>query len=279
MRTMLGILALTALAACSSEEAGSGPASESVAESQPAARSGGTNAAVTLPRLAYVYRLGFLLPDAKLAATQDSHAALCAQMGPSRCQLLSLNRGAGEEGNDGATLSLRVATAEAQGFARQLGQSVEQAGGRTADTKVAADDVSKAMIDAEARTRQRELLVARMTEVLRSRTGKLSEIVETERGVAQAQEELDQARTLLADLRGRVAMSRFDLRYASIAPATSMGSVSTQLAEAAQGSGAAFLWGVRSLATLALYLLPWALLAGLPLLLWRRFRRRASNAA
>lgn len=277
MRTILGIMALAALAACSDEESGSSPAAESVAEGRPSAPADATNPSVTLPRLAYVYRLGFLLPDARLAATQDAHAALCAQMGPSRCQLLSLNRGAGEEGSDGATLSLRVATAEAQGFARQLGQSVAQAGGRTAETHVAAEDVSKAMIDAEARIRQRELLVARMTEVLRSRTGKLSEIVEAERGVAQAQEELDQARTLLADLRGRVAMSRFDLRYAAIAPATSMGTVSTQLAEAAQGSGATFLWGVRSLATLALYLLPWALLAGLPLLVWRRFRRRASD--
>lgn len=234
---------------------------------------------VSLPQLAYSYSLGYLLPGDRLASVQDAHRRLCEDMGPARCQLLAFERDDSQDKSGDALTKLRVVTSEAHRFSDALGKVAGDAGGRATGTKVATDDVSKQIVDTKARIAQRELLVARLTEVLRTRSGKVSELVEAERSVASAQEELDQAKGWLSELRGRVAMSDFEIRYSAIAPATNSGSVAGQLTEAGQGSFASFLIGVRTLLTLAIYLLPWVLLAIPVVLLVRRKRAKPAEAA
>ena len=233
---------------------------------------------VSLPQLAYSYSLGFMLPTEKLGAVQDAHRRLCEEMGPARCQLLAFERDDSQDRTGDAMTKLRVATSEAHSFSDALGKAASDAGGRATGTKVSTDDVSKQITDTKARIAQRELLVARLTEVLRTRSGKVSELVEAERSVAAAQEELDQAKAWLTELQGRVAMSDFEIHYSAIAPATNSGSVAGQLTEAGQGSFASFLIGVRALLTLAIYLLPWVLLAIPVVLLVRRHQRRGAGA-
>lgn len=229
---------------------------------------------ISLPKLTYAYALSYLLPGDKIAATQDAHRDMCEEMGPARCQLLALERGIGEEQAARAMLKLRVATAEARRFQVLLDHDVTEAGGRTENAKIATDEVSKQMVDTEARIRQRELLVARLTEALRNRKGRPAELVDAERSVTQAQEELDQARSWLGELKGRVAMSEFDIRYGAIAPSATAQGLGARLGEAAQGSGAVFLIGLNGLLSLLIYLLPWLLLLGLPVFGLRALRKR-----
>ena len=59
----------------------------------------------------------------------------------------------------------------------------------------------------------------RLLEVLRTRKGTVAELVEAERGVAQVNEEIDQARSWLEEMKGRVAFSRIEIAYESSAPA------------------------------------------------------------
>lgn len=288
MRLVPLLLVAAALAGCSaSENAQTTRASDSAADmAQPAPGEAAGGAGkegqadtvkVNLPQLAYRYSLGFMLPTDKLAAVQDAHRRLCEEMGTARCQLLAFERDDGQDRTGDAMTRLRVATSEAHRFSDALGKAASDAGGRATGTKVSTDDVSKQIVDTKARIAQRELLVTRLTEVLRTRSGKVSELVEAERSVAAAQEELDKARAWLTELQGRVAMSDFEIRYSAIAPATNSGSVAGQLTEAGQGSFASFLIGVRALLTLAIYLLPWVLLAIPVVLLVRRARR--TNAA
>jgi hypothetical protein len=283
MRIVLMLAAAAAVTGCSAQNGPSG--SQTTAESamapataDAAARSkGGDGPApveVALPQLAYSYKLGFLLDGGKIAEAQEAHRALCERLGPARCQLLALSRGQAEDAEGSALLKLRVASAEARSFSDALGKAVSQAGGRTIGTQVSAEDVSKNIVDAEARIRQRELLVTRLTEILHTRTGKVAELVEAERSVAQAQEELDQAKGWLAELRGRVAMSDFEINYSAVAPSASPGSTGSQLADAIVGSGASFLIGIRGLLTLFIYLLPWLLILVPAVLLVRAGRRR-----
>jgi hypothetical protein len=233
-----------------------------------------TKVPITIPKLAYAYALTYLLPGDKIAATQDAHRDLCEEMGPARCQLLALERGIGNEQSNNASLKLRVATAEARRFQILLEHNVTEAGGRTENAKIATDEVSKQIVDTEARIRQRELLVARLTETLRKRQGTPADLLAAERSVTQAQEELDQAKSWLGELQGRVAMSEFDIRYGAIAPSATTEGVGAQLSEAVQGSGAVFLIGLRFVLSLLIYLLPWLLLAAVPVLLIRRFGKR-----
>lgn len=229
---------------------------------------------ITIPKLAYAYALTYLLPGDKIAATQDAHRDMCEEMGPARCQLLGLERGIGDEQSNRAALKLRVATSEARRFQILLERDVTEAGGRTENAKIATDEVSKQIVDTEARVRQRELLVARLTEMLRKRQGKPADLLEAERSVTQAQEELDQAKSWLSELQGRVAMSEFDIHYGAIAPSATTEGVGAQLGEAVQGSGAVFLIGLRFVLSLAIYLLPWLLLIGLPVFALRALRKR-----
>lgn len=286
---MRALIALTAaalgLAACSAEnttqttKSGETTTSDASAMAESAAPSGDnpTTVAVSVPQLAYAWSLGFLVPEDRLAGAQDRHRSLCEDMGAARCQILSMERGTGTDQTGAGSLKLRVASNEARGFSDRLSGVIADAGGRATDTKVEGEDVSKTIVDTQARIKQRELLVARLTAVLRTRKGSVGELVEAERSVTAAQEELEQARAWLKEQQGRVAMSEFDIRYMAIAPSANAGSVGAQLADATQSSAATFLIGLRAVFTLAIYLLPWALLI-FPLVMLVRWLRRKNTA-
>lgn len=287
MRALIALATATvALSACSAENISQTHKSDTTsAEATTEAAAPRTGAAdkadpvtVSVPQLAYAWSLGFLVPEDRLASAQDRHRSLCEDMGSARCQILSLERGTGTDRTGEAALKLRVVSSEARAFSNQLANVIADAGGRPTDTKQEGEDVSKSIVDTEARIRQRELLVARLTEMLRHRKGKVGELVEAERSVAGAQEELDQARGWLKELRGRVAMSEFDIRYTAIAPSANAESVGAQLGDATQASAATFLMGLRTLFTLAIYLLPWVLLAFPFVMLVRHLRRKRDNA-
>jgi hypothetical protein len=236
---------------------------------------------VSVPQLAYTYFLGYRLPGDAIADAQQAHLALCTRLGSARCQLVSMQRGNNEQGAATANLKLRVASGIAQSFSANLTRTISDAGGRAADTSVTADDVSKDVSDTDARIRQREILVARLTDMLRNRQGRVSELVEAERSVAQAQEELDQAKGWLGELRGRVAFSDFAINYVPVAAtAPSPRGFAGQLGDAVAQSGIAVVIFVRTMLTIAIFLIPWLVL-GIPVILlvraWRR--RQASEPA
>jgi hypothetical protein len=287
------LLPLLLVAACSKAgDGGSSPATDSVSydvaptmteaavprapTSDTAKEAGTPPIAVAVPKMAYAYRYGFILPQGAIAGAQTAHVALCDKLGPARCQVLALDRKGGETGAGTATLKLRVASAEARGFAAALERAVAKSGGRTADTSIEAEDVSKQISDVEARIRQRELLVERLTEILRTRHGKVSELVEAERSVAAAQEEIDQARSWLAELKARVAMSTFDIRYTPVA--ASSDAVPARLSDSIAASASAFVMGLSGILTLLIYLAPWLAIAALGWWGWRTWQRRRPAA-
>jgi hypothetical protein len=234
--------------------------------------------AVNVPQLAYSYQLGYRLPDSAIAAAQAAHLALCTRLGPTRCQLVSMQRSSTDDGDAKAGLKLRVASSLAKSFSDALGNAIARAGGRAVDAQVTAEDVSKDLVDTDARIRQREILVTRLTEMLRNRQGRVSELVEAERSVAQAQEELDQAKGWLTQLRGRVAFSDFAIEYTPMAAAApSPRGFAGQLQDAVAQSGAAVVTFARNLLTFLIFLLPWAAIAT-PVIWWLLVTRKKRQA-
>lgn len=230
---------------------------------------------VNVPQLAYTYILGYRMPGSAIADVQRAHLALCNRLGPARCQLVSMQRSSNEQGDANANLKLRVASALAQSFSAELGRAASAAGGRAADASVTADDVSKDLVDTDARIRQREILVSRLTDMLRNRQGRVSELVEAERSVAQAQEELDQAKGWLGELRGRVAFSDFTINYVPVAAAApSPQTFAGQLSDAVAQSGIAVLVSFRTVLLIAIFVLPWLVLATPVVLLLRARQKR-----
>lgn len=235
---------------------------------------------ISVPQVAYSYTLGYRLPAAAIAGAQQAHIDLCNRLGP-RCQLVAMQRASDDDGMTQASLKLRIASNLAQQTSADFTRAVGAAGGRAVDTQIAAEDVSKDMVDTAARLRQREILVARLTEMLRGRQGKVGELVEAERSVAEAQEELDQAKGWLGELKGRVAYSDFTIRYtpssAPVVVPTRQGFLG-QIGDAVLQSAAAVAGTLRGLLVLLIFLAPWAVLAIPAALLLRPAFRKWRNA-
>lgn len=238
MRNSLKLLApisLLALAACSSETDGSSTdasfgktaSEEAVADSATeAAPTGGDFATlpdraaipVTLPKMAYVFDYGFRLAGKAIAPLQQQHADMCETQGPYACHIVSLTRTGEDEDEIRGELQLAVASDKARGFGALLSTAAEAADAEAFRANIQGDDLSKSIVDTEARLRSRIALRDRMMDVLETRRGKVEELVEAERQVAAVNEEIDQARSWLKEQQGRVAFSRMTLTYESATP-------------------------------------------------------------
>ena len=235
MRNALKLLApisLLALAACSeaeenytkeevavAESDAAAPASETATAPEPASP-GNHSMPITLPRMAYVFDYGFRLAADAIAPLQQKHADMCEALGPSQCQIVSLTR-TGEEDDITGQLQLAVATERARGFAELLSAAADRDGAESIRADIQGEDMSKTIVDTEARLRSRIALRDRLMEVLETRRGKVEELVAAERNVAQVNEEIDEAQSWLRETRGRVAYSRMTLTYETANPAGS----------------------------------------------------------
>ena len=234
---------------------------------------------VSVPRMAYSYRYSFVLPGPAIAHAQQAHLALCDRLGPAHCQLLAMATAAGDEYAPRASLKLRVVSASARQFGVALENAVSGVGGRAVDRAITAEDVSKDLVDTQARIHQRELLIERLTEILRTRKGTVEELVEAERSVATAQEELDQAKAWLTELQGRVAMSIIEVEYGATVAAAPVEHAGNSIGETITASGHAFVIAMGAVLRLLIFSGPWLILAALGWWGGRRAWRRIRGAA
>ena len=173
------------------------------------------------PQLAYDYDYNWRMPAEDIGPLQRSHANLCEQQGPASCQIIGMSK-TGEEAEDvRGVLEMAVASKQARAFGALLEDEAEDAGGELVSAEIAAEELSKQIVDTEARLRAREKLRDRLENVLETRRGSVEELVEAERSVARVNEEIDQARSWLNEMEGRVAYSRMTVRYETGAPVTS----------------------------------------------------------
>jgi hypothetical protein len=168
--------------------------------------------------MAYVFDYGFRLAGKAIAPLQQQHADMCEAQGPYSCRIVSMTRTGDEEDEIRGELQLAVASDKARGFGALLSAAAAQADAEEFRANIAGEDLSKSIVDTEARLRSREALRDRLMEVLRTRRGKVEELVEAERQVAAVNEEIDQARSWLREQQGRVAFSRMTLSYESATP-------------------------------------------------------------
>ena len=171
--------------------------------------------AVAAPKIAYRYSLGFRLPADAIKALQSKHADMCEARGPDVCRIISM-RQSDQDGNYAyGNLQIAVAAGAARDFSKELETSSGPSDAELVSSSIEGEDLSKAIVDTEAKLRARTLLRDRLMEVLRNRKGTVAELVEAERGVAQVNQEIDQARSWLNEMRGRVAFSEMAITYES----------------------------------------------------------------
>lgn len=227
-KQLLAVAALgLSLAACgqnpddvASSEAASADAAAPVSMTESAVGDGATSALdlpaipANAPKLAYSYGMGFALPADDIGTLMRRHADLCEKQGPTSCRIIGMDlAGRARDGDVHGTLTLAIAANHARAVGALLEDEAADAGAEQTGTTIGSEEVSKTIVDTEARIRAREDLRDRLTEVLRTRKGKVSELVEAERQVAAVNEEIDQARSWLAETKGRVAFSTLAIDY------------------------------------------------------------------
>ena len=173
---------------------------------------------VSLPKMAYLMNYGFRLAGDAIAPLQQQHADMCEAQGPYSCRIISLTRTGDDEDEIHGELQLAVASDNARGFGALVSAAAQAADAEAFRADIQGEDMSKSIVDTEARVRSRIALRDRLMAVLETRTGKVEELVEAERGVAAVNEEIDQAQSWLTEQRGRVAYSRMTLSYESATP-------------------------------------------------------------
>lgn len=225
------------------------------------------------PRIAYAYSYRYTLARERIGAAQERHLALCRALGQRRCLVLQTELTRGDDHASASTRMLvdaRVAVA----FGRRLDGAVAAEGGEQETRSVSAEDVTKQLVDTGARIRAKEALAARLLALINGARGDVADLVAAEKAFAEAQEELDAARTLQASLQRRVAMSEVTVSYGARSDAGTLAPVKRALAD----SGKDFVSSLAAAITFAIAAIPW-LVIGLPAIaglraLWRWRRRR-----
>lgn len=269
IRAGIACLVLLLLAACGRANLTGGQAQElkSYDVAEPAAKQAPASSA----QIAYAYTYGYTLAADRVAQVQSRHAALCRALGPARCIVLDTNLDRGTASTE-ASLHILVDARIAAAFGQKLDAVIADADGEQVARSVSAEDVTKQLVDTEARVRAREALAARLLAVISGTRGSVADLVAAEKAYAGVQEELDAARTLAATLRQRVAMSEITVNYNAATHAGTFGPVAAAL----DGAADSFVASLAAAVTFVIAALPW-LLVGTPVVLaaralWRRFR-------
>lgn len=239
------------------------PADEALTSSGPSLETG--------PKIAYRYGYGFQLAADAIQPLQNRHADLCEQRGPDVCRIISMEQSASDASNPSGRLHLAVATPLARTFGKELTRSAEGANGELVSSSIDGEDLSKRIVDTEARLRTRIVLRDRLLDVLRNRRGTVAELVEAERGVAQVNEEIDQAQSWLSEMRGRVDFAQIHIDYTTGAPFVESSANPVTAAVSSAGGTLAVMLG--ALIRLLTIFVPIGLLVWVVVLVWRRLGR------
>ncbi|HWA01134.1 MAG TPA: DUF4349 domain-containing protein [Caulobacterales bacterium] len=210
--------------------------------------------------LAYTYGITVELPAARVASLMDAHVRACQTAGPRLCQLVSSSRNGDPQSAVNGAVEIRGEPAWLKRFMDGVSGEVSAAGGRVTGQTVRTEDLTRDIVDTEARLRAAHTLRDRLQQLLQRRPGKLSDLLDIERELARVQGEIDSTESNLAVMRARVDMSVLDLNYASSAQSIRSDTFKP-LGDALAGFVGWLVIGVASIITAFAILLPWALAA------------------
>jgi len=254
------------------------PAAEADAAASPSTQRAEAPAPLPMPQLAYAYKYALTAPPQSVRKLISKHEAVCWAAGPQVCQVVGSD--ISEEGKDQlhATLTLRAQPAWLRTFRNGLDDDTKAVGGRTVTANTASEDLAADIVDTEAALRSKLILRDRLEQMLRTRQGKLADLMQAEQQLAAVRAEIDATRSQAAQMKGRVAASTLTINYRSTGVLAPSG-VFAPVGEATGDVAATLAVMTALVIRLGTVVLP---LAGLGWLGWRIVRlarRRRSPAA
>lgn len=139
----------------------------------------GPNVSVTAaPGVAFNYRYAYRLPNARIAAAQEAHAAMCEKLGIARCRITGMRYALVKERDVSASLELKLDPALARQFGKDATKAVTDAEGMLVEQQISGVDAgssidranrSRAELQDELDRVNRELARPGLTNVIRDR--------------------------------------------------------------------------------------------------------------
>jgi hypothetical protein len=225
--------------------------------------------------LAYAYTFGL-----EVQPLMKKHAEECTRAGANLCQVLGSSTNSNGENYVNAELQIRAEPRWLAAFRGKLEGDARGVGGELKSESVTTEDLTRDIVDTEARLRAKRTLRDRLQNLLASRPGKLSDLLDVERELANVQGEIDSTESNLAVMRARVSMSVATLNYSSAgAPLTDR--TFEPIKQALTNFTRIFAEVVGFMISAIAVILPWLLLLWLVVWLMRGWvrRRRAAKAA
>lgn len=223
-------------------------------------------------QIAYSYSVTYAFDRSTVAEVQGQQLDLCRRLGSGRCLVVrsSLNTPGPDDHvvTDEAVLMIDATRADA--VTRRFDAIAERGGARRSNRQVEAEDVTRQVIDTDAKVRAKQALAERLLAIIRGGNGKVGELVAAERAYASTNEELEAAKAQQAALAQRVAMSKLTITYTFNDLPGGDSPVRASLATA----GATLSASVAVMVTFIVAALPWIVTGGLLLFGLRRLARR-----
>jgi hypothetical protein len=237
---------------------------------------GDAAAKAVMPLLAYRYSVSLTVPDGRVQALMSRHQQACTAAGANLCQVLESNLSTSHGVTD-AMLKLRAEPGWLTRFRGGLGQDAKGVGGSLTRSSVDSEDLTRSITDTEASLRAKTTLRDRLEKLLAEHPGKMSELLEIEKQLADTQGEIDAAQSELAMMRAQVDMSTITLNYGSHADVIGSGR-SRPFAEALANFGTVVSLAASVIVYGLAFALPFMVIV-VPLVWWLRRRRRTRKAA
>lgn len=223
------------------------------------------------PGVAFNYRYAYRLANARIQAAQEAHAQMCEKLTVARCRITGMRYSLVNERDISASLEIKLDPAIARQFGKDATRVVTELKGMLVDQQIVGTDMAPAI---EGANRGRAELQDELDRVNRelARPGSSSAIRDRL---------LSEASQLRAQMRGLGQQRQAAEDSLATTPmAFYYGSGQTvpgfdderPIARALERAGDNFQGAVGFLIVAAATLLPWALLAGLLVWLWRRLR-------
>ncbi len=180
---------------------------------QPQDGGGGQPASPPGQMMAYTYSWGFQVPTGNMEALLNAHKKLCEDAGPAKCYVVNSGiSGLGQEYASGS-LYLRATEDWVRSFEGGVETGLKPFGATLDSNSRSGEDLTTQIVDGEARLNSLKTMRDRLRELLASRPGRLSDLLEIEREMARVQAEIDSRESIMAALKLRVAMSTITLDY------------------------------------------------------------------
>lgn len=116
----------------------------------PVADAGGPNINVSsAPGVAFNYRYAYRLPNARISAAQETHAAMCEKLTITRCRITGMRYSLVNERDISASLELKLDPAIARQFGKDATRVITDAKGMLVDQQISGVDVAPSIDQAD----------------------------------------------------------------------------------------------------------------------------------